>query len=116
MAFISALIDKSINQYQAHANQVFVAGMSNGGFMAIRLAQELSHKVNSVAAVAAQMGVNNKPIEIEEPISFLLINGTQDPIVPYYGTEMKPFKFAKSRGLILSTQQTLDTFVINLAR
>lgn len=111
VAFISALIDKAIDQYHADAKQVFVIGMSNGGFMAIRIAQELSQKVNSIAAVAAQMGVNNRQIKIKEPISFLLINGTEDPIVPYQGGDMKLFEFGKSRGMILSTQQTIDAFV-----
>ncbi len=111
VAFISALIDKSIDQYNVDVTKVFVTGMSNGGFMSIRIAQELSRKVTSVAAVTAQMGVNNRGLNIDKPISFLLINGTQDPIVPYFGGNMKPFKFAKSKGMILSTQQTIETFV-----
>ncbi len=111
VAFISALIDKAINQYHVDTTKVFVTGMSNGGFMTIRIAQELSRKVTAVAAIAAQIGVNNRGLNIEESVSFLLINGTQDPIVPYFGGEMKPFKFAKSRGFVLSTQQTIGVFV-----
>ena len=111
IAFISQLIDLAIADYQVDADKVFVTGMSNGGFMAIRLALELSAKISAVAAVAAQMSVNIAHLNIAQPLSFMLINGTDDPIVPFAGGEMKPFKFSKSKGLLLSSRATVDYFV-----
>lgn len=109
--FISKLIDKSIEKHHVDSSKVFITGMSNGGFMAIRLGIELSDKVKAIAAVSAQMSVANQDLNIQKPISFLLINGTDDPVVPYHGGEMKLFKFSKSRGTILSTTQTINYFL-----
>ncbi len=111
--FISLLIDKSISEYLVDADKIFITGMSNGGFMAIRLAIELSDKLKAVSAVAAQMSYANKNLVSKEPISFLLINGTDDPVVPFNGGEMKLFKFSKSRGYIMSTAKTIEYFVKN---
>jgi polyhydroxybutyrate depolymerase len=111
--FISKLIDHVIEKYDVDADRVFVTGMSNGGFMAIRLAIELSDKIKAVAAVSAQMGFQNKFLKMRHPISFMLINGTKDPVVPYNGGEMKLFKFSKSRGNVLSTDETLEYFLKN---
>jgi polyhydroxybutyrate depolymerase len=111
IAFISRLIDLAIADYQVDADKVFITGMSNGGFMAIRLAMELPAKVSAVAAVAAQMSANIEHINLTQPLSFMLINGTGDPIVPFDGGEMKPFKFSKSKGLLLSSAATVNYFV-----
>lgn len=109
--FISRLIDKAIKKYQVDDKKVFVTGMSNGGFMAIRLAQSLSIKIKAIAAVAAQMSVKNKNLTMETSTSMMLINGTQDPIIPFNGGPVKLFKFSKNRGSVLSSQQTVDYFL-----
>lgn len=111
--FISQLIDKTIREYNVDADKVYIAGMSNGGFMAIRLAIEIPNKISAVAAVSAQLGDNIKHLKAKSPVSFMLINGTKDPIVPYYGGEMKMFKFSKNLGLVLSTKKTINYFVYN---
>ena len=111
VAFISFLIDYSINNYGVDKNKIYVVGFSNGGFMSIRLAIELSDKITAIAAVSAQLSEAIQHKKMTGNVSFLLINGTQDPIVPYMGGEMKSFRFAKSRGKLLSTQATLNYFL-----
>jgi len=111
--FISELIDLAIDKYNVNPDKVFVTGMSNGGFMAIRLAIELTEKISAVVSVSAQMSLKIQFLQLDKPISFMLINGTDDPIVPYHGGEMKPFKFSKSRGKVLSSTQTINYFVEN---
>ena len=111
--FISELIDLAIDKYNVDPHKVFITGMSNGGFMAIRLAIELTEKISAVVAVSAQMSLKIQFLQLDKPISFMLINGTDDPVVPYHGGEMKLFKFSKSRGEILSSTQTINYFVEN---
>ena len=85
-----AFIDKLIKVFQARFfidhTRIYVAGYSNGGFMAQRLAIERSHQFAAIAVVAAflsewQAGrfTPGRPM----PISF--INGTVDPVTPYEG-------------------------------
>lgn len=53
VAFINLLIDELVAEYDIDPNKVFITGMSNGGFMAYRLAAELSEKIAAIAPVAA---------------------------------------------------------------
>ena len=111
--FISKLIDLAIDKYNVDSDRVFITGISNGGFMAIRLAIELTGKISAVASVSAQMSLKIQYLQLDKPISFMLINGTDDPIVPYNGGNMKLFKLSKSRGKVLSSTQTIKYFVEN---
>lgn len=48
---------------------------------------------------------------MESRTSMMLINGTQDPIIPFQGGPVKLFKFSKNRSSVLSSQQTIDYFL-----
>ncbi|THB64500.1 MAG: esterase, partial [Desulfovibrio sp.] len=85
VGFISALIDKCLARYGADPSRVYVAGMSNGGMMTLRLAIDLSHRLAAAAAVTANLPVILETAQPVQPIPLMLINGTDDPVVPYYG-------------------------------
>ena len=71
--------------------RVFAAGISNGGFMAMRLACEATGTFLAVAAVTAQFTTWLKPrCRADRPISVLFMNGTRDPLVPYDGGVIAP--------------------------
>jgi polyhydroxybutyrate depolymerase len=106
VGFISALIDRLITAYPIDKNRVFATGMSNGGFMSYRLACELSGKIRGIAAVAATHPVGADTLcHSSRPMSVLIINGTDDPIVPYNGGEVSLFGI--SRGRNVSTDDTI---------
>ena len=110
VGFISALIDKLAAEYSIERDRVFATGISNGGFMSYRLACELSGKIRGIAAVAA----TNPPDQTSRcapvrPISVMIINGTDDPIVPYNGGEVK--LLGSSRGAVTSTDDTVRFWV-----
>ena len=111
--FISKLIDYAIEEYDVDASKIFVTGMSNGGFMAIRLAVELSNKITAVAVVSAQMSFKTKFLQMHQPISFMLINGTEDPVIPFNGGKIKSARLSKRKGSVLSTNETIKYFVEN---
>ncbi len=108
--FISALIDKLASEYPVDAQRVFATGISNGGFMSLRLACELSEKIRGIAAVTA-----THPVEAEgkcrpsRPMNIMIINGTTDPLVPYNGGYVEAF--GTRRGKVLSTEDTLRFWV-----
>jgi len=104
--FIDNLIDFVLNEHKADASKVFVVGTSNGGHMAIRLAQKIPDKLSAFAAIVASNPVNSQCTNSTLPISALFMNGTDDPINPYEGGEM-----SSNRGEVLSAQATIDYWV-----
>ncbi len=104
--FIDKLIDFVLNEHQADASKVFAVGTSNGGHMAMRLAQEIPDKLTAFAAIVASNPVNSQCTNATLPISALFMNGTEDPINPYDGGEM-----ASNRGEVFSGQETIDYWV-----
>ncbi|HOD13924.1 MAG TPA: PHB depolymerase family esterase [Spirochaetota bacterium] len=108
--FIAALIDRLAADYPVDANRVFATGISNGGFMCYRLACELSGKIRAVAAVAATnpVGLNGR-CRPQRGVSVMIINGTDDPIVPYNGGTVT--LLGSSRGRVVSTDDTVSGWV-----
>ena len=103
--FIDQLITYIINTYHGDDTRVYIAGMSNGGFMASRLACELNKRIAAVAVVAASMArdVSYQP---KLPMPVMYIQGTADPLVPFEGGAMKG-----AGGEIYSHQEILQNWV-----
>lgn len=108
--FIDTLIEELSNTYAINKKKVYITGVSNGGLMTLRLGCDLSQKLSAIAPVIANMPKKYigqcKP---KMPLSLLLMNGTKDPIVPYYGGQMRFFK--KHMGEVVSTQETINFWV-----
>ncbi|MGL4304869.1 MAG: extracellular catalytic domain type 1 short-chain-length polyhydroxyalkanoate depolymerase [Mycobacteriaceae bacterium] len=85
--FISDVIDRLISEYGVSPERIFVTGMSNGAFMAERLACDLSTKIAAIAAVAGTQGRDLSCAPVN-PVSVMQVHGTEDPIVPYFGGTM----------------------------
>jgi len=83
--FIKTLIDEISKNYNIDQNRIYVSGTSNGGFMALRLAVELSDKIAAVASVAAAMPAVSKCSQPNNRISVLFMNGTNDNNMPFNG-------------------------------
>jgi len=111
--FISKLIDTITKQYNIDTNRIFSTGISNGGFFSFYLAYKMSNKFLAIAPVTANIPKNLKDkYTLENPVSLLLINGTEDPLVKYEGGKIG-FKFGKSRGKSISTDETISIFIKN---
>jgi len=111
VGFISAIIDIMVKNYNIDPNRVYSTGISNGGFMSYRLAMDLSDKIAAIAPVAAQVSKAVTGKTPERPISVMVINGTDDPLVPFDGGHVRLFRFGRSRGEVLSTNATVDFFL-----
>jgi polyhydroxybutyrate depolymerase len=86
IGFINALIDTIMSSYNIDTAKVYSIGMSNGGFMSITLACELSHRVSKVASVTGTMVAGQAmSCNPDSGIPVMLIHGTNDPTVPYNG-------------------------------
>ena len=102
VAFLSTLIATLSSPYAIDARRVYVTGISNGGFMAQRLGCDLSAKVAAIAVDAANFPVNLADrCAPSHPMTVLLFNGMDDPLVPYQGGVV-----AGDRGEVFSAPQT----------
>jgi len=102
-AFLNKLLDELKTQYNYDDKKVYVAGVSNGGFMTLRLAMEIPEKISAIAVVIANMPLNTECANATVPISALFMNGTADSLVPYNGGEM-----SEDRGAILSVDESIE--------
>jgi len=82
--YIKELHSQLLKKYNIDKNLVFIAGYSNGGMMALKIACLLPDTFKGVASVSGtifDLEICNKEI----PFSILLINGREDKIVRYDG-------------------------------
>lgn len=87
LAFLNALVDEIAAAHEIDLARVYLAGFSNGGFMAQRVACEDPSRFAGFATVAAS-GFGGMPevCRSEQPTPMLLIHGTGDTNVPWDGT------------------------------
>jgi len=86
VAFLRRLIDSVVTANKLDAKRVFMAGYSNGGFMAERAGCALSSRIAGLATVAATLRESvaaDCPLGHNMPVA--QFQGTSDLIVPYNG-------------------------------
>jgi polyhydroxybutyrate depolymerase len=109
VAFVATLIEDIARSFNVDRKRIYATGISNGGMLSQRLACELSGTIAAIASVAASMpdslNVRCKP---SRPISVLMINGTDDPLIPYGGGALPGTRLG---GKVLSTPDTIRFWV-----
>jgi polyhydroxybutyrate depolymerase len=104
VGFIEALIDVIAKKHPVDMKRVYATGISNGGFFSNSLGARLSDRFAAIAPVAGGMAptlaADFKP---DQPVSVLILQGTEDPLVPYEGG---PIKF--HRGETVATKTTVQ--------
>jgi polyhydroxybutyrate depolymerase len=78
------MLDQLGSKFPVDPARIYVAGLTQGGFMSLRLGCSLSDRIAGVAAVGASMPKTMVCLP-SRPVSMLMINGTSDPVVPYGG-------------------------------
>ena len=105
VSYIDDLIQKFRSSFIIDPDRIYVSGISNGGFMSLRLALELSDQIVAAAVISAGMPAISQCADAVLPISILFMNGTADPLVPYLGgTIGNP---ADVRGSVQSTSNSV---------
>jgi polyhydroxybutyrate depolymerase len=86
VAFIAKLVEKLVTDGTADPKRVYVAGISNGGAMAMTLVCARADLFAAGASVI--MNLNDEAAVTchpSRPLPMLLMNGTADPLIPYEG-------------------------------
>lgn len=103
VGFLAALVDRLGEQYAIDRHAIFVIGISNGGLMSYRMACECADLVRGIAAVTASLP-EALACNPSQPVSVLILNGTDDPLMPYEGGEISIFR--RTLGRVRSTEDT----------
>jgi polyhydroxybutyrate depolymerase len=111
--FLTALADKFVGDIGTDRTRVFGVGLSEGGYMAIRLALEAPSRFRAVAPVEANLSAPEnfqcKPVT-EAGASVILIHGTKDRLVPFEGGEGSLIFGLLKNPKVLSSPATAQYF------
>lgn len=90
VGFLVALIDQLARHYLIDRERVYVTGASNGAFMTNRLACERAERFAAIAPVIGSMSANlAATCRPARAMPVLLINGTDDELVPWNGAAVR---------------------------
>ena len=102
--FVAAMIDVISKKYRIDPKRIYATGISNGAIFSHYLGANLATRI---AAIAPVVGGIAEPFDgrfkPEQPVSVLILQGTDDPLVPFDGGEVAGGK----RGRIISTADTV---------
>lgn len=105
--FLTALADLLVKEGVADPRGLYAAGISNGGFMSHALACRDAGRWAAIGAVVTSMGeavaADCRPAR---PVSVLMVNGTEDRLIPWDGREVK--LLGRSRGRKLTVPETAE--------
>lgn len=106
VGFVRALLDEIGRTTSIDPSRVYATGISNGGFFSQRLACDMSDRLAGVVVVAATLPEPAPAVcRPDHPITMIFVNGTDDPLVPYGGGQVRAF--LRDRGAVLSTDATM---------
>ncbi len=131
LGFIRDTIDAYVSHvgsdFKIDPNKVYVWGQSNGGMMTYRVGRQLSDRVAAIAVVIANepavSACNTNPLPIT-PTPTLIMNGTEDPLMPDIGGEIQGpeadqelenhcVENVDTRGEVASTRTTAEQWMTN---
>jgi polyhydroxybutyrate depolymerase len=102
--YLSSLIDEVARRYRVDPARVYAVGVSNGGFMAHRLACDHADQVVAVVSVAGGQAVDPADCRPSQGVSVLQVHGTADATIRYDGGSIIPGQSYPS------AEQTVDAW------
>ena len=103
--FLSALADRLVKEGVADPKGLYAAGISNGGFMSHALGCRDAGRWAAIGVVASSLGeAEAASCRPARPLPVLLVNGTEDRLIPWDGREVK--LLGRSRGRKLTVPET----------
>ena len=106
VAFLTALIDRLVDQGIADKERVFVIGGSNGGVMAQKLACERAGRLAGIAIVGAGMDARAAAsCRPARPVPVVHLHGTEDRLMPFAGGRVVPMA-RRDSGEVLPAFET----------
>lgn len=107
VGYILKLLDQVNARVPIDPDRTYATGASNGGMMTYRLLIEAPERFAAGAAYIANLPGLTFPLPYPEtPVPIMIVNGTEDPLMPYEGGPV-----AKDRGVVISTRETVQWWI-----
>lgn len=104
VAFLRRLNKDLVERGVAEADRIYIAGVSNGGMMTLRMLCEAPELYAGAATVIANMPAGaGATCRLKKPMPVVMFNGTADPLIPYEGGGVG---LTGSRGKVWATERT----------
>ena len=87
-AYLDAVVDEVRANYNVDPKRIYLVGVSNGGFMAYRMACDHADKIAAIVSIAGATFLDATRCKPSAPVSVLEVHGTADEIVPYEGGQL----------------------------
>jgi len=110
VTFLRQMITAVAQKWGGDPKRAFVAGISNGGMMALRMACDASDVVTAIGVVVANMPADlvNR-CQPSRPMPMVLFNGTSDPLMPWSGGSIAASPLLGTPGgEVVSAMDTFD--------
>ncbi len=78
------MLDQMAGKFSVDTRRIYAAGLSEGGFMAMKAGCSMSDRIAAIAPVGAAMPKTMICLP-SRPVPVVMINGTSDPVVPHGG-------------------------------
>jgi polyhydroxybutyrate depolymerase len=82
--FLNQALDQMATKFSLDVARIYATGLSQGGFMAVKVGCEMADRIAAIAPVGAAMPKTMTCVP-SRPVPVVMINGTSDPVVPYDG-------------------------------
>lgn len=89
-AYLRGLIEEAIGRFRIDRGRIYVAGYSNGGFMAYRLACDSADYVTGIFSLAGGSFKDAAACQPSQPVQILQLHGTSDQTINYNGGSAYP--------------------------
>ena len=109
VTFLTGLAEQLISDGISLKEKIYVIGVSNGGMMTQRLLCDASGQFQAGASIIAGLPVPLKGCVPETPRALLMINGDNDPLMPWNGGGVG---FRGKRGDVISGPASFDHWQI----
>ncbi len=103
IGFVKALIEALSAEYPIDKRRIYALGPSNGGIFSHFIGAKLTKYFAAIAPVIGGIAEGlEKGFDPRYPVSVLIIQGTEDKLVPYHGGPV-----ARNRGRIIGTDEAV---------
>jgi polyhydroxybutyrate depolymerase len=107
--FVAAMLDEIADAYRVDPKRIYATGISNGAIFSHYLAAHLSARIAAIAPVVGGIADPfHRRFKPSDPVSVVILQGTEDPLVPYAGGEVVA---GGNRGKVISTVKTANMWV-----
>lgn len=102
--YLNQLLDYAEKEYPIDPKRIYIWGHSNGGFMAYRMACEMSSRIRAIASFAGVGFLDPTKCQTAHPVSILHLHGTEDDTIKFEGTDKYPSAIRTVENWLLRNQ------------